>query len=200
MSQIEDAINRFRESVQTHLSKSRFGHAKPATISAARRRLTIPDELAKFYELADPQSVKIPTVEGGILTLYSAKSLVTKQKGFRWNSKNGRKLPDWNDDWLVIGDEDGDPFVVDTRLKRGPHPVLRDFRNTEKWLPTRIADDLGQFLQLLTAWVDILVGEFSMKVLDKDDTLLDKVEELLAPRVEEHTDDPDLIDYWTYPV
>ncbi len=198
MSQLDDAINSFCDAVRAHIPKARFGEAKAASISAVKKKLKLPEELIKFYQVADPTSVKIPTLDGEV-TLYPVRSLISKQKGFRWHPKTGRKLPEWNEHWLVIGDEDGDPFIIDTRLKRPPHAVYRDYLDTDQWSPARVGDSLPQFLDLLRVWVDIIVGDCSLKITDKDDQLLPSVEAKLSPRVEAITDDPDLIDYWTYP-
>ncbi|MEQ8767094.1 MAG: SMI1/KNR4 family protein [Planctomycetota bacterium] len=198
MTQLEEAISKFCESVRQHLPKARFGQAKSTTLTAAKKKVTLPEELIKFYQDADPTLVKVPSLDGEI-TLYPSRHLLTKQKGFRFHPKTGRKLPEWNENWLVIGDEDGDPFIIDTRLKRPPHAVYRDYLDTEEWSPTRVADSLPQFLDLLRVWVDIIVGDCNLKITDKDDQLLPSVEAKLSPRVEAITDDPDLIDYWTYP-
>ncbi|WP_435008661.1 hypothetical protein P12x_005871 [Tundrisphaera lichenicola] len=61
------------------------------------------------------------------------------QAGYRWNGLNGQPVEDWDDDWLVVADQGGDPFI----LSRSSGTVLFAEHGTGGWEPKEIFPDLN---------------------------------------------------------
>lgn len=41
----------------------------------------------------------------------SLSKLWDHQAGYRWNGISGEAIAEWNDDWIVVADEGGDPYI-----------------------------------------------------------------------------------------
>jgi hypothetical protein len=61
------------------------------------------------------------------------------QAGYRWNGITREPSADWNDDWLVVADQGGDPFI----LSRRSGAVLHDQHGCGVWEPVELFPDLN---------------------------------------------------------
>src|SRR5437867_3587372 len=94
------------------LSKARrllaeHGEIRSQPASDWRGPFPLPPDLAMYYDVVGPVDVTIEGY-GNPYFLPSLVKLWDFQAGYRWNGLTGEPIPDWNDDWLVVGDEAGD--------------------------------------------------------------------------------------------
>lgn len=61
------------------------------------------------------------------------------QAGYRWHGLTGERLADWQDYWLVIAEQGGDPFILDTLSNE----ILFAFHGANGWAPQLIAPNLA---------------------------------------------------------
>ena len=88
----------------------------------------IPPAVEQFYVEVGPFNVTIET-HGNPYFLPSLADLWQFQAGYRWNGLSGEPIEDWPDDWLVVADEGGDPFIV----VRSSGVVLHAFHGEGEW-------------------------------------------------------------------
>src|SRR5262245_30438880 len=69
-----------------------------------------PPHLAQFYSDIGPLDVTIAAY-GNPFFLPALSALWEFQEGYRWNSITHNRIEDWDDDWLVVGRQGGDPFI-----------------------------------------------------------------------------------------
>lgn len=140
------------------------GH-RPGEVDSMARGLPLSPELRRFYEEFGPeQTCTIPwTVER--LRIYSLGDLADRQAGYRWCG-DGQPDPTWQRCWVVIGDRGSDPFIIDTA--RAGSPAYIAPHGTGRWELSQIAPDLGSFLELLAAFVDVCLGRFGRDVWDDE--------------------------------
>lgn len=72
----------------------------------------LPDEVAAFYEEIGPHDVMIEGY-GNPYFLPRLSKLWDFQAGYRWDGVSGERIDGWDDDWLVVADEGGNPFIFD---------------------------------------------------------------------------------------
>lgn len=105
-----------------------------------------------------------PQVGGQLLLgLFMIDRLEAAQHGWRWVSKKGAPVtenPDWNKNWVVIGDRNGDALVVDDSTVAGAVSGHIGSFNI------KIADDFAGFLQVLA---EAMTVEATMCDYDDDD-------------------------------
>lgn len=99
------------------LSKARalvaeHGEVRPQPAADWHGTFPLPPDVAEYYKLIGPVDVTIEGY-GNPYFLPSLAKLWDFQAGYRWNSISGESIDDWDDDWLVVGDEGGDPFIFD---------------------------------------------------------------------------------------
>jgi len=98
----------------------------------------LPTSIEKFYQEVGPLDVTIE-VHGNPYFLPRLAGLWDLQAGYRWNGLSGERLNDWKDDWVVVADEGGDPFV----FVQSSEEVWHDFHGAGKWNPTPMFPDLN---------------------------------------------------------
>jgi len=90
-----------------------------------------------FYRDVGPADVTIESY-GNPFFLPRLAGLWQFQAGYRWNGLSQAPIEDWNDDWLVVADEGGDPFI----LSRGSGKVLHDTHGKGVWDPWDMFPDI----------------------------------------------------------
>jgi hypothetical protein len=75
-----------------------------------------PEELLRYYAHIGPDSVTIEGY-GNPYFLPSLSDLWSFQAGYRWNGLTNEPISDWPNEWLVVADEGGDPFIYSTSSK-----------------------------------------------------------------------------------
>jgi hypothetical protein len=85
----------------------------------------LPESVVKFYEEVGPWGeTHFETVGpaglsvnagGNPVCIPPLHKLWSLQAGYRWNANTNEKLAEWNDEWLLIAESGGDPFILDSR-------------------------------------------------------------------------------------
>ncbi len=148
---------------------ARFGELRPQGPDEWRGDIPLPDVVADFYARIGPLGETFHAHIGPVgITLSETnvcfpalRRLWDLQAGYRWDASNGQRVPDWQDNWLVIADVNADPFILDTDSGR----ILFAMHGTGKWEPDELAPDLWTLAAALAA-----VGQV---YLDADEDLRD---------------------------
>ena len=102
-----------------------------------RGSFPLPPDIADLYDRIGPVNVTIRGY-GNSYSLPSLAKLWDFQAGYRWNGLTGEPIDDWNDDWVVVADQGGDPFIFD----RASCTVLFDHHGRGVWEPQYWFPDL----------------------------------------------------------
>lgn len=98
----------------------------------------LPPAVEQFYLEVGPADVFIESYGNGF-SLPSLAKLWSRQAGYRWNGLTNEPVADWQDDWLVVADQGGDPFI----LSRSSGVVLHDQHGRGVWEPGELFPDLN---------------------------------------------------------
>jgi hypothetical protein len=101
-------------------------------------RLPLPAPAERFFQEVGPADIAIESY-GNAFFLPRLAALWEFQGGYRWNGLTGQPIADWNDDWLVVADQGGDPFI----LSRASGRVLHAVHGTGVWEPEEMFADLN---------------------------------------------------------
>ena len=82
----------------------------------------------QFYREVGPFNVTIKA-HGNPYFLPSLADLWQFQAGYRWNGLSGESIEDWPDDWFVVADEGGNPFI----FVRSSGVVLHAYQGEGEW-------------------------------------------------------------------
>jgi hypothetical protein len=94
--------------------------------------------LARYYQEVGPCDISIESY-GNPFFLPSLAKLWKFQAGYRWNGLNNKPLAGWNDDWIVVGDQGGDPLI----FSRETGKILFAEHGTGSWEPDELFSDLS---------------------------------------------------------
>lgn len=111
----------------------------------------LPPELREYVTARAPEhDLEFETV-GNPITLWGTDQLSQRADGYSWNPVTESEIEDWSHNWLVIGDEGGDPIIVDL-AQAGPEcPVLSAPHGEGVWEFRQLAPSLSVFLALAAA-------------------------------------------------
>ena len=157
-----------------HASFARFGPLQAQSADLWQGDVPLPPALATFYAQVGPWGetvhasvgpvgISVPGVNVAFPPLHRLWAL---QAGYRWEGDAGPRIADWPEQWLVIADQNADPFILD--LDSGQ--VLFAFHGAGTWEATVLTEDLPTFVAVLAA-----VGTV---YLEADDDLEDDEGEL----------------------
>ncbi|UOR06455.1 hypothetical protein MUN82_05005 [Hymenobacter aerilatus] len=122
-----------------------LGHGNAATRLSQEFTQPLPPELIYYLdEVAPAQDAAFDTV-GNPFRLYGLTSLGQHQPGYNWNPVTQTPIPGWNPDFFLLGDEGGDPVVLD--LAQPEAGITQRWHGNGDWeAGDTIADTLGQWL------------------------------------------------------
>ena len=134
---------------------ARFGEQRPQPRDAWQGDIALPQVLADFYEQVGPWGATYHQNVGPVgITLSETNisfpplyTLWDRQAGYRWDASNGERVAEWQDNWLVIADQNADPFILDT----GTGEILYAMHGTGTWDADVVAPDLPTFAAALAA-------------------------------------------------
>ncbi|WP_442678744.1 hypothetical protein ACSBM8_14690 [Sphingomonas sp. ASY06-1R] len=127
--------------------------------------------LARFYEEVGPygkdrprgpEGIEIPTL-GNPFWLPPLSGLWAFQEGYRWQGRDGEPVAGWNQAWLVVGDQGGDPFILD---EESGH-ILHDHHGRGSWAPVHLCDDIFA-LGFVLGTIGVLHEEAGDDLYDED--------------------------------
>ena len=141
----------------------------------------IPPAIERFYREVGPFEVTIAAY-GNPYFLPSLAGLWEFQAGYRWNGLNGEPIEDWLDDWLVVADEGGDPFI----FSRSSGVILHAYHGEGKWNAHEIFPDLNTMAACLAQLGAIVIEAGDDDMLDEDTgTVATRYKELASTRLQE---------------
>lgn len=138
-----------------HASFARFGPLQAQSPELWQGDVPLPSALAAFYAQVGPWGetvhasvgpvgVSVPGINVDFPPLHRLWAL---QAGYRWEGDAGARIADWPEQWLVIADQNADPFILD--LDSGQ--VLFAFHGAGTWEATVLTEDLPTFFAVLAA-------------------------------------------------
>lgn len=128
-------------------------------------------DLVRFYaavgpwgdeDAVDPSGLWIPSY-GNDYQLPSLSHLWNLQAGYRWNGNDGGRLPDWPEEWLVVAEQGGDPFI----LHRGNGTILHAHHGEGAWRPVPLFPDVLAMAATLGT-IGAVHDEAGTDLLDED--------------------------------
>ncbi|MGA2499438.1 MAG: hypothetical protein ABSH20_16985 [Tepidisphaeraceae bacterium] len=85
------------------------------------------------------------------------------QAGYRWDGLSGEPITNWPDDWLVVADEGGDPFI----FSRSSGVILHAYHGEGVWDAGEIFPDLNTMAACL-AGLGAIALEAGKELTDDD--------------------------------
>jgi hypothetical protein len=102
-----------------------WGELRSQPVSDWVGDLRLPETVISFYEEIGPWGEThfeavgpvglALDVGGNPVCIPPLHKLWSLQAGYRWNANTNERLADWNEEWLVIAEAGGDPFILDSR-------------------------------------------------------------------------------------
>ncbi len=156
---IKNVANRFAESYRRNVKTVEFPAIPTDRLRVIFKELPKSDDLLTWYSTAAPAEVSIP-MAWDPMQIFSPHVLERMQIGYRWEGDGQTRISAWNESWLAIGYIEGDPVIAD--MQKDVTPILMDLKGAGSWSPSVVAPTLGQFLEFLSEWCDV-IGQYSQK-------------------------------------
>lgn len=116
--------------------------AEQEKINRILEKFNITGDYLEFLTRFSPQDVSFYKSSGQI-TIYGADDLLEFQLGYSLD-ENGNPLDGWTDNYLVIADQDTDPFCIDLSEENGA--VYFSYHGMGEWQFEKAYDSLADFL------------------------------------------------------
>jgi hypothetical protein len=139
----------------------------------------IPPDVERFFREVGPLNVTIEA-HGNPYFLPALTELWQFQAGYRWNGLSGEPIEDWADDWLVVADEGGDPFI----FARSSGVVLHAYHGEGEWDASEMFADLNTMAACL-AQLGAIASEAGDNFLTDDFSIRPKYRALASNRLAE---------------
>jgi hypothetical protein len=117
---------------------------QPQLVSDWNGSFPLPEPIVDYYAVFGPVDTEIDTY-GNPYFLPSLANLWSLQAGYRYDGRSHTSLPGWNDDWLVIAEAGGDPFICSRTTKQ----VAFAEHGIGTWKPDWVFDNLEQMVTSL---------------------------------------------------
>lgn len=123
-----------------------FGALRPQPNSDWSGDRVLHPALARFYAEVGPYGEVGPRGPDGLTVatlgnpfwLPPLCRLWDLQAGYRWDGRSGQRIADWRDEWLVVADQGGDPFILDGTSGS----ILHDQHGGGTWQPVPMFADI----------------------------------------------------------
>jgi hypothetical protein len=145
----------------------------------------LPDAVAEYYGVLGPAGVWIGAY-GNSHFLPSLAELWKFQAGYRTHANTGERLPGWNDDWLLIAEQGGDPFI----FSRSSGHVLHAFHGAGRWEPMEMFTNLPAMVTVL-AIMGETIEHADPAFTDDDSLILPQYREEARSRIAEYLQSQD---------
>jgi hypothetical protein len=139
----------------------------------------IPPAVERFYQEVGPFNVTIEA-HGNPYFLPCLADLWQFQAGYRWNGLCGEPIEGWPDDWLVVADEGGDPFI----FTRSSGVILHAYHGEREWDTRDMFPDLNTMAACL-AQIGAIVLEAGCDYMEEDWSIRPKYRALASARLQE---------------
>src|SRR5262249_40926371 len=117
---------------------SLHGTVRPQQASDWKGTIALPPSAERFYVEVGPVDITIES-HGNPYFFPKLGDLWQFQAGYRWNGQTGKPIKNWINDWLVIADEGGNPFI----LSRSSGSVSHATHGSGKWEPETLFPDIN---------------------------------------------------------
>lgn len=134
--------------------------------------IDLPTAVERFYAEVGPMDVAVEA-HGDAYFFPRLASLWDIQAGFRYHAISGNPLPGWNEDWLVVADHGGNPFI----LSQQSGEVLLGSRGSGVWNPRPLFSDIVEMATVLATLGNVARAG----VLDRNSAII-AVGELVGER------------------
>jgi hypothetical protein len=138
---------------------------RPQLVTDWQGEFPLPTPLAEYFSELGPVDVWIQAY-GNPYFLPSLSQLWAHQTGYRTHGITHERIPDWEDDWLVIADEGGDPFI----FSRRSGGILHAYHGEGVWEPAEMFDSLVEMATTFAIIGDIVAS--AGRGLTDDDSLI----------------------------
>jgi len=155
------------------------GEVRPQPPTDWTGSFPIPPAIERFYREVGPANITIES-HGNPYFLPSLADLWQFQAGYRWNGLSSEPTEDWKDDWLVVADEGGDPFI----LERTSGVVLHAYHGEGKWDAGEMFPDINTMATCL-AQIGAIVSEAGDAFMEADCSVRPEFRQLALARLQE---------------
>ncbi|TKC89207.1 hypothetical protein FAZ69_09565 [Trinickia terrae] len=131
-----------------------------ATVAAG---LPANQEISKWLAALKGCDLLIPWSAEELRLHGSKESLNDGQIGYRLD-RAGRRLPDWPDEWLVLGAISGDPIIGE--VSENGCAILFARHGAGKWQAKVASSSMEPFATVLLTWCDLFVQQYSKDIYD----------------------------------
>jgi hypothetical protein len=121
------------------------GNLRPQLNSDWRGTIPLPSDIATYFQQIGPVDVYVRGY-GNSTELPSLARLWDYQAGYRWNGITGNAVIGWDDNWIVVGSEGGDPYIFD--VESGTVLFARHGEGT--WRPRKCYPNLPLMVSCLS--------------------------------------------------
>lgn len=153
-----------------------IGTLRPQPASDWTGAGVLPGDIARFYEEIGPwgevhhESVGpvglTLTVGGNPVCIPPLHKLESLQAGYAWSKDPQDRLDGWDDDWLVVAEQGGDPFIHE----RSTGHILFAFHGAGSWRPVFFARDLATAFGALAAFATAYLALEESDFVDDEPT------------------------------
>lgn len=158
---------------------------RPQPRSDWRGDFPLPDAVAEYFTEFGPVDVTIDGY-GNPYFLPSLSQLWEHQLGYRFHGRTRERIPDWDDDWLVVADEGADPFI----FSRSRGVILHAYHGGGVWEPEQMFGDLAEMVTTFAIIGDI-VSAAGAGLTDADAMIHDSYREEARARITEAVGSPE---------
>jgi hypothetical protein len=123
-------------------------------------------EMADWLSALQGNDLLIPWTAEARRLYGNVTSLEKGQIGYSTDTA-GKPLPDWPDDWIVLGEISSDPIIG--RIEQNHCAILFARHGAGSWQANPVSNDILTFAEALLIWCDLFVRRYAMNVYD--DTL-----------------------------
>jgi hypothetical protein len=141
----------------------------------------LPVPVVEYFSKLGPVAVEIAGY-GNSYFLPSLTHLWAFQAGYRYHPKTNERFTGWDDDWLVIAEEGGDPFI----FSRKSGIVIHAFHGDGVWEPEEMFASLSEMAVTFAILGEIVVSA-GQSLTDDDSMILEKYRNEAQSRVAEYT-------------
>jgi hypothetical protein len=155
------------------------GEVRPQPPSDWTGAFPLPSAVECFYHEVGPSNVTVKA-HGNPFYLPCLADLRQFQAGYRWNGLTGERIEDWNDDWLVVADEGGDPFI----FARSSGVILHAYHGEGEWDAGEMFTDLNTMAACLSQ-LGVIASEAGNEFLAEDYSIRAECRALASMRLGE---------------
>ncbi|MBR8060214.1 hypothetical protein [Burkholderia dolosa] len=120
-------------------------------------------EIATWMSALQGADLRIPWSAEELHLYGSQMTLESGQIGYRVDA-SGKVLPDWKDEWLVLGQISGDPIIGE--FDKSTCTILFARHGAGSWQANPVSADIATFAVVLQIWCDLFITKYSKNVYD----------------------------------